>query len=217
MQSVVSVLKVQIRPNTHQARQATQATAVSAASHATELAWTRSFVTVMAALLTASCFPPLLAPCRSKSLEASAIAILISWVCEPAPPPLPPPPDVNFFSTCTTTDSNGECELISEDVPGVQLRCPSPMQADCCRSPAHRPGGARLGQHFCRWNHYAGPISQDRCETIYTRRTAPRVDSPCSGGRMKGRRRTENCRRRQGAARCRLLRRGQLWAKGGIT
>jgi hypothetical protein len=59
-------------------------------------------MTVMAAPLTASCFPPLLAPPEwSKSLEASAIAILISCVCElpPALPP-PPPPDVNFLNTC---------------------------------------------------------------------------------------------------------------------
>ena len=57
-------------------------------------------MTVMAAPLTASCLLPDEAPpALSNNLDASAIAMLISWDWEPPPLELLPP-DVNFFRTC---------------------------------------------------------------------------------------------------------------------
>ena len=66
---------------------------------------TMSFTTVMAALLTASCLFPLLAPPDlSNSLVASAMAMLMSWDWDPPPLDLvsepEPEPDVNFFRIC---------------------------------------------------------------------------------------------------------------------
>lgn len=58
---------------------------------------TSSFMTVIAAPLTASCLLPDAAPPElSNSFVASAIARLISSLWEPPPPP---PPDVNCFRT----------------------------------------------------------------------------------------------------------------------
>ena len=61
--------------------------------------WTRSFITVIAAPLTASCLLPDAAPPDlSNNFDASAIARLMSWVCELLLP-LPLPPEVNCFRT----------------------------------------------------------------------------------------------------------------------
>jgi hypothetical protein len=63
----------------------------------------RSFMTVIAAELTASClFPPEAPPDESNRLLASLIAMLMSCVCIPPPPPPEgaPPPPVNILSAC---------------------------------------------------------------------------------------------------------------------
>jgi hypothetical protein len=63
----------------------------------------RSFMTVIAAELTASClFPPAAPPDESNRLLASLIAMLMSFVCIPPPPPPEeaPPPPVNILSAC---------------------------------------------------------------------------------------------------------------------
>lgn len=81
-------------------------------------------MTVIAALLTASClFPDEAPPDLSKSLEASAMAMLIS--CEVPPLLLSllllwllslDPPEVNFLSTCMAAALPSELAFMSEDL-----------------------------------------------------------------------------------------------------
>ena len=136
------------------------------------LDWTSSFITVIAALFTTSClFPDAAPPEDSNSLDASAIARLISCVCEL--PPLPPLPEVNCLRTWTYDDSWPGSDLRGIPSPVVRLRYQSTQHSNYLLIPLHRPYGERVEYSPHRWVARARPVGWRYDGLIYESGSAP--------------------------------------------